>query len=179
MLGNQIKQTTNDVIKIIAENNNPQKQLDTLSNMNHCILNNYQQIISENTDLDIETLQNKNKCFDYLNSFPLSSQWTNICSNVKHYLYFKNVKQMSSIGEYKALKCKLKNIIKDENIIKTINDHIKTVDKIVMRAYIFIKMYILNLYEKKETLPDVTDVDFISMIIRSITINDPIIVKNY
>lgn len=172
-LNNQIKQVINYVKSIGSENNNPQKQLDILSDMNHYILDNYLEIINKNTDLDIETLQNKNKCFDYLNSFPLSSNWTKICLSVKNYLYFKNIKTMSSVGEYKALKCKLKNVIKDETIIKTINDHVKTVDKIVMRAYIFIKMYVLNLYEKKENLPDVTDVDFISMVIRTITINDP------
>lgn len=170
----QIKQVTKDVKNIdYIEKNNVENQLKILSNMNHYILDNYQKIISYNTDLDIKTLQNKKTCFDYLKSFPLSSKWNDICTGVKNYLYWKNIKKMSSVGEYKSLKCKLKNIIKDESILQTINDHVKTIDKIVMRAYIFIKMYVLNLYEKKETLPDITDVDFISMVIRAITINDP------
>jgi hypothetical protein len=172
-LSKQIKQVTNYIEIINCKDNSIQKQLDTLSIMNHYILDNYHKIISQNTDLDISTLQNKNKCFDYLNSFPLSSNWTKICLGVKNYLYFKNIKKMSLVGEYKAIKCKLKNIIKDENIIKSINDHVQTIDKITTRAYIFIKMYVLNAYEKKESIPDVTDVDFISMAIRAITINDP------
>ena len=164
----------NQKIKLIKEyQNDPLKQFDLLADINNFVFDSYNSMISANTDLNIETLKNKEKCTDYQKSFNLSTQWNEICLSVKGYLYYKNIKKIASVGEYKALKFQLKKIITDDVILKNINGYVKTIDKIITRSYEFIKGYVLYERENGKPVPDVTDVDFISMAIRAITINDP------
>jgi len=173
LLNLQINEVTKKNKLINELKGEPTKQLELLADLNNFIFDHYNSMIDSNTDLNIGILKNNNTCFNYLKSFSPGIKWNEICLSVREYLYYQNINKMSSVGEYKALKFQLKKIITDKNIIQDIEEYVKLTDKIVSRTYEFIKSYVLNAYENKEIIPDVTDVDFISMAVRAITINDP------
>lgn len=168
----QINRVLQDIELIKNCKDNIQQQFDILCNLNHFILNFYQKMISQNSDLNIKTLQTKENCFEYLKSFSFDIKWNDICLSIRNYLYFKNIKNLSSVGEYKSVKCSLLSIINNKEILETIAKHVKTSNEIITRVYMFIKLYTLNLYKNKKPIPNVTDFDFISMSVRAISIND-------
>lgn len=152
--------------------NDPIKQLDILYSLNNFLLDNHKKINEENITLDLNFLQNKLTCKDHLNLFSTEINWIEICQSIKNYYFFKNSKTLYKVEKYKTIKCSLKSIIKDENLIKQLNDEVLKVNEIVTRTYLFIKQYTLYLRENKQALMDVTDFDFISMSMRTICIND-------
>ena len=69
----------------------------------------------------------------------------------------------------KTNKDNLKNIIKDNAILPIINELvIRTIHKIVIHAYQFLKLYLLHLYKNNKTFPEL-DKDYISDIFKVIT----------
>ena len=65
-------------------------------------------------------------------------------------------------------KCPLKNICKDNNLIKKINEHVLTINKIVIQTYQFLNLYLIYKYDKSEEFPEINDI-FIKTIIKTIT----------
>ena len=68
----------------------------------------------------------------------------------------------------KTNKDNLKNIIKDTSILPIIEELVIRTNKIVIRAYQFLKLYLLHLYENNIPFPEV-DKDYISDIFKVIT----------
>ena len=171
-LGIQYDGVLKSIKNIEKYENDLQKQLDILCSLNHFIFDYYQLTLLKNSDLNIKSLQTKDTCCEYLKSFTLDTKWNDICLSIRNYLYFKNIKKMSSIGEYKAIKCLLKPIIKSDKVLAEINRIVLIINKIIERGYLFIKLYALHVLESKKQIVNITDFDLISMSIRTITIND-------
>jgi hypothetical protein len=69
----------------------------------------------------------------------------------------------------KTTKDNIKNVIRDENILSTINDIVIRTNKIVIHTYQFLKLYLLDLYKNNKTFP-IIDKEFICDIFKVITI---------
>jgi hypothetical protein len=65
-------------------------------------------------------------------------------------------------------KCPLKNICKDNDLIKKINENVLTINKIVIQTYQFLNLYLIDKYDKNEGFPEINDI-FIKSIIKTIT----------
>lgn len=167
----EIKRATNDLINI-KNTNNSDEQMEILYKLNYFLLDNHKLIDEENPHLNLETLQNKILCKDYLNTFSEKINWIEVCQSIKNYFYFRNAKKMCSLEKYKVIKCSLKSIIKDDEIIHKLNTEVIKINEIVTRSYLFIKHYTLFLRKNNMQLMDVTDFDFISMAMRTVCIND-------
>ena len=169
----EIKRVEIDIINIkntedIKEKINILKLLNNFINFNHKKLN------EENTNLNISSLQNNDLCNEHIYSFSKKINWIEICQSIKNYLYFLNlnINKINNIEKYKTIKCSLKSIIKNKSLIKKLDIEVKKVNEIITRTYLFIKLYILDLHNKKLPIADITDFNFISMSMRTICIND-------
>ena len=69
----------------------------------------------------------------------------------------------------KTTKDNIKNVIRDENLLSTINDIVIRTNKIVIHSYQFLKLYLLNLYKNNKSFP-IIDKEFICDIFKVITI---------
>ena len=65
-------------------------------------------------------------------------------------------------------KCPLKNICKDNSLIKKINKNVLIVNKVVIQTYQFLNLYLIDKYDKNEEFPEINDI-FIKAIIKTIT----------
>jgi hypothetical protein len=65
-------------------------------------------------------------------------------------------------------KCPLKNICKDNSLIKKINEHVLTINKIIIQTYQFLNLYLIYKYDKNEEFPEIDDI-FIKSIIKTLT----------
>jgi hypothetical protein len=72
---------------------------------------------------------------------------------------------------YRTIKTSLKSIIKDNEIHQKINELVIRCNDIVIDTYMFIRLYALNLYHKKEVIPDL-DSDFISYVFMTLGTRD-------
>ena len=68
----------------------------------------------------------------------------------------------------KTNKDNLKNIIKDNTVLPIIEELVIRINKIVIHAYQFLKLYLLHLYENNKSFPEL-DKDYISDIFKVIT----------
>ena len=68
----------------------------------------------------------------------------------------------------KTTKDNIKNVIRDVNLLNTINDIVIRTNKIVIHSYNFLKLYLLNLYENNQPIPKV-DKEFICDIFKVVT----------
>jgi transposase len=79
---------------------------------------------------------------------------------------------ITKLPYYKTYKTKLKNVVKKETTLDTIENLIITNNFIVTHTYQFIKLYLIDYYEKSQKLP-VLDTDFIVNVMKTIaTIKD-------
>jgi len=69
----------------------------------------------------------------------------------------------------KTNKDNIANIIKDSNTLITINDLVNRVNKIVIHAYQFLKLYLIHLYDNNKSFP-IIDKEYICNIFKAITI---------
>ena len=69
----------------------------------------------------------------------------------------------------KTNKDNIKNVIKDAETIKKLNELVINTHKIVIHAYNFIKLYCLYLYENKKKIPTL-DKEFIMDVFKAITV---------
>jgi hypothetical protein len=69
----------------------------------------------------------------------------------------------------KTTKDNIKNVIRDENLLSTINDIVIRTNKIVIHTYQFLKLYLLNLYKNNKSFPNI-DKELICDIFKVITI---------
>jgi hypothetical protein len=69
----------------------------------------------------------------------------------------------------KTTKDNIKNIIRDENLLSTINDIVIRTNKIVIHTYQFLKLYLLDLYKNNKSFPTI-DKKIICDIFKVITI---------
>jgi hypothetical protein len=69
----------------------------------------------------------------------------------------------------KTTKDNIKNVIRDENLLSTINDIVIRTNKIVIHTYQFLKLYLLNLYKNNKSFTNI-DKKFICDIFKVITI---------
>jgi hypothetical protein len=69
----------------------------------------------------------------------------------------------------KTTKDNIKNVIRNENLLSTINDIVIRTNKIVIHSYQFLKLYLLDLYKNNKSFP-VIDKEFICDIFKVITI---------
>lgn len=76
---------------------------------------------------------------------------------------FQNVDYM------KTTKDNIKNVIRDNNILSTINDIVIRTNKIVIHSYQFLKLYLIDLYKNNQPFP-IIDKEFICDIFKVITI---------
>ena len=76
---------------------------------------------------------------------------------------------------YRTIKTSLKSIIKDSEIHQKINELVIRCNDIVIDTYMFIRLYALNLYHKKQAIPELNS-NFIS-ILRSCVSEQNIIIK--
>ena len=60
----------------------------------------------------------------------------------------------------KTTKDNIKNVIRDENLLSTINDIVIRTNKIVIHTYQFLKLYLLNLYKNNKSFPNI-DKEFV------------------
>ena len=84
----------------------------------------------------------------------------------------KKQKQKSDEEKYdymKTNKDNIKNVIKDTETIKKLNELVINTHKIVIHAYNFIKLYCLYLYENDKAIP-VLDKEFIMDVFKAITV---------
>ena len=169
MILDQIKKSKDSLNLLIT---NPEDEFNILKNLNNYIYETYHKIIDMNNDLNVNNLQNKKTCDDYKKTFLFKSKWFDICENIRKYLYFNNPKKINDNNKYKSIKCQLKSITIDNNIKEKINKIVIEVNDVVIRTYQFIKENVLFKYESKQTLPDVTSFDYISMCVRACCIND-------
>lgn len=72
---------------------------------------------------------------------------------------------------YRTIKTSLKSIIKDPEINHKINELVIKCNNIVIDTYMFIRLYALNLYHKKEIIPNL-DSDFISYVFMTLGTRD-------
>ncbi len=168
---NQIKES-NNALKMLKNNKLLNKEFDIIQNLNNYIYCHYNKIISVNEDLNISDLQNLNTCNNYKSTFIFETKWFDICENVRKYLFFKYPKNFNARHKFKSIKCSLKSVVVDSKILEKINKIVIDVNEIVTRTYQFIKLYVLSKFESHQPLPDVTDIDFINMIVRASVIND-------
>jgi len=68
----------------------------------------------------------------------------------------------------KTNKDNIKNVIRDVNLLNTINDIVIRTNKIVIHSYNFLKLYLLNLYENNKPIPKV-DKEYICDIFKVVT----------
>ena len=69
----------------------------------------------------------------------------------------------------KTTKDNIKNVIRDNNILSTINDIVIRTNKIVIHSYQFLKLYLIDLYKNNKSFPTI-DKEFICDIFKVITI---------
>jgi hypothetical protein len=69
----------------------------------------------------------------------------------------------------KTTKDNIKNVIRDNNILSTINDIVIRTNKIVIHSYQFLKLYLIDLYKNNKSFP-IIDKEFICDIFKVITI---------
>ena len=69
----------------------------------------------------------------------------------------------------KTTKDNIKNVIRNENLLSTINDIVIRTNKIVIHSYQFLKLYLLDLYKNNKSFPNI-DKEFICDIFKVITI---------
>jgi hypothetical protein len=72
---------------------------------------------------------------------------------------------------YRTIKTSLKSIIKDTEIHKQINELVIKCNNIVIDTYMFIRLYALHLYHKKENIPDLNS-NFISYVFMTLGTRD-------
>jgi hypothetical protein len=144
--------------------------LDDLINYSEKIYDSYMSTIDKNITLDINFLQTSDI---YKNTHFFDTKWIDICSEVHKYAYFKKPSYFKNIKKYRSIKCSLKSTIKGTNHLLKINKIVFDIDKIRVKTMMFIKMYILYLYDNNESIIDITDIDIISMAVRTVSINDP------
>lgn len=66
-------------------------------------------------------------------------------------------------------KCPLKNIIRHDNLLKSINENVIMTNKIIVQVYQFVKLYLLKKYYDNKEFPILTQ-QFIMNVIKTITI---------
>ena len=74
-----------------------------------------------------------------------------------------------NVDYMKTTKENIKNVIRDENLLSTINDIVIRTNKIVIHTCQFLKLYLLNLYKNNKSFPNI-DKEFICDIFKVITI---------
>ena len=72
---------------------------------------------------------------------------------------------------YRTIKTSLKSIIKDSEIHQKINELVIRCNDIVIDTYMFIRLYALNLYHKKQAIPELNS-DFISYVFMTLGTRD-------
>merc|ERR1712227_688478 len=88
------------------------------------------------------------------------------------YMKRKKTKIKNDIEKFdymKTNKDNIKNIVKNDETLTKLNDIVINVQKIVIHAYNFIKLYCLYLYENDKTIP-IIDKEFIMDVFKVITI---------
>ena len=81
----------------------------------------------------------------------------------------KKKENVENIDYMKTIKDNIKNVIQDENLLNNINDIVIRTNKIVIHAYQFLKLYLLDLYKNNKSFP-IIDKEFICDIFKVITI---------
>lgn len=79
----------------------------------------------------------------------------------------KNYTDKKPPNEYRCIKLSLKNIIKDNEDIDNIFDCVVRTNKITIKTYQLLRLWVLNKYCKKEDIPKITE-DIIKMVQKSI-----------
>lgn len=168
----QIKEVEKACNIMITNENNEVLWLKTLKNLKNFLKESYSKTLGVNDDLNIKNLQNIGSSYDYMKSFIIETKWNDIFLELNNYIFSKE-KNNKTKDKYKTIKMILKSNINNDSYFNTINDIVFRVNEIVKRGYMAIKMFILFKYENNAIIPDITSFDFFSMVIRSITINDP------
>ena len=72
---------------------------------------------------------------------------------------------------FKSIRTSLKSIIKDSDTQKKINELVIRINDIVIDTYMFIRLYALNLYHKKQAIPELNS-NFISYVFMTLGTRD-------
>lgn len=80
----------------------------------------------------------------------------------------KKKKNEQNFDYMKTNKDNIKNVIRDNNLLTTINELTIKTNKIVIHTYQFLKLYLLNLYENNKSFP-ILDKEYICNIFKVIT----------
>ncbi len=81
----------------------------------------------------------------------------------------KKKNDLENFDYMKTTKDNIKNVIRDNNILSTINDIVIRTNKIVIHTYQFLKLYLIDLYKNNQSFP-IIDKEFICDIFKVITI---------
>lgn len=83
-----------------------------------------------------------------------------------------NIKKYENyLTSYKCVKTSLKSIVRNKKTLNVINNTICKVNVIIIHTYHFLKLFCLNYYNKKGSLPTI-DKDLITLIIKTIAVSD-------
>lgn len=80
-------------------------------------------------------------------------------------------KYEDSLKRYKSVKVPLKSIIKNDQILRTIESTVIRINKIVIHSYQFVKLYCISQFTKTGTIPNI-DYKFIMLIMKTVSVSD-------
>jgi len=106
-------------------------------------------------------IQNNN---DVVNQKPLENKTDNI------YMTDKLKRCVKQLSKYRTMKTSIKQVFIDDTKgtnSKILFDAVIRTHKIVIHVYMFMRLYILNKYHKKQVIP-IINKDFISMVIKAL-----------